>query len=537
MDDRILDLLVEWDEQRRGGRAPTPEELCPDDPALREVLRERIRRRERLHVAALDTGATVADGSAASPTPVQVDGYDFDGVLGSGGMGIVYKAKQHALGRIVALKMIAGSATGHELDRFRAEAESVARLQHPNIVQIYEVGAQTGRPYLALEYVSGGSLAQRLDGTPWPANEAARMVLPLALAVQHAHDMGVVHRDLKPANVLIGSDGTPKVADFGLAKRLDAGDGPTQTGAVLGTPSYMAPEQAAGDNRAVGPASDVYALGAILYELLTGRPPFKGATLFETIDQIRGHNAVPPRVLQPSVPRPLETVCLKCLEKAPNLRYASAAALADDLQRFLDGEPVTARPPSLFGVVAHNIRHVGMRGRFRVWSRLFLALAPLPFAAQLWVLWQYGNTPEYPWAVLTVALGCFAVIAGTMNASHRAVLKAVPAAQQRRFYGTWFGGMTGLLLATAAAVRATPADRPEVLLIVIPLWLIIEGVMYFALASMVGLLYLLGTMHYCCAIAAMCFPRYGPLIGSGAVGVNFIVQGLILRRMTAGDEG
>src|SRR5262249_6470968 len=160
---------------------------------------------------------------------------------------------------------------------------------------------------------------------------------PIARAVQHAHECGIIHRDLKPANVLICPDGTPKVADFGLAKRLDAGDGPTQTGTVLGTPSYMAPEQAEGHSRKVGPAGDVYALGAILYELLTGRPPFKGASLIETLEQIRDHNPVPPRELQPGVPRDLEIVCLKCLEKSPAHRYASACALADDLQRFVDG--------------------------------------------------------------------------------------------------------------------------------------------------------------------------------------------------------
>jgi serine/threonine protein kinase len=225
-------------------------------------------------------------------------------------MGVVYKARQVALNRVVALKMIlAGGHAGAEARaRFRAEAEAVARLQHPNIVQVFEVGEHEGRPFFSLEFVDGGSLQGRLDGTPQAPAEAAALVRTLARAMHAAHEKGVVHRDLKPANVLLAADGTPKVTDFGLAKSLDE-EGHTQTGEIMGTPSYMAPEQAGGDKRQIGPTTDVYALGAILYELLTGRPPFRGPTPLDTILQVVSDEPVPPRRLQPKAPCDLERVC------------------------------------------------------------------------------------------------------------------------------------------------------------------------------------------------------------------------------------
>jgi serine/threonine protein kinase/tetratricopeptide (TPR) repeat protein len=297
-----------------------------------------------------------------APEARRILGYEVLGELGRGGMGVVYQARQVGLNRLVALKMIrAGSYAGPaELARFRAEAEAVARLQHPNIVQIYEIGECHGLPYFSLEFCAGGSLADHLHGTPLPPPQAAELAETLARAVHAAHQAGVVHRDLKPANVLLSFSGgsetrarvsdpplnefVPKVTDFGLAKRLDEAVGLTAADAVVGTPSYMAPEQAEGRVREVATPADVYALGAILYELLTGRPPFKAATTLETLEQVRSQEPVPPRRLQPKTPRDLETICLKGLEKSPRTRYASAAALADDLRRFRAGEPIQARP-------------------------------------------------------------------------------------------------------------------------------------------------------------------------------------------------
>ncbi len=279
------------------------------------------------------------------PRRPRVPGYEILSELGRGGMGVVYKALQVPLNREVALKMIlAGSLAGDEdRKRFLAEAEAIAAVKHPGIVQVYDFGTHEDLPYFSLEFCEGGSLARKLAGTPVSPREAAHLVGQVARAVQAAHQHNIVHRDLKPANVLLGADGSPKVSDFGLARRLEAGPGMTATGAVIGTPSYIAPEQAQG-KKEVGPPADVYALGAILYETLTGRPPFKAATTYDTLLQVVGDEPVSPRQLNPQVPIDLDAVCLKCLHKDPRHRYGSAAELADDLGRFLSGEPTRARP-------------------------------------------------------------------------------------------------------------------------------------------------------------------------------------------------
>jgi serine/threonine-protein kinase len=277
----------------------------------------------------------------------QVAGYQVLEVLGAGGMGIVYKARQVRLDRFVALKMIrAGAGARREdLARFEAEARAVAAIEHPNIIRIFEIGEYGGLPYFSLEFLAGGSLARRIAGKPQPVAEAARIAEVLARAMDVAHHRGIIHRDLKPANVLLAPDGTLKIADFGLAKRLEGDSSQTRSGSILGSPSYMAPEQAWGE-ATVGPAADQYALGAILYKLLTGRPPFHGTSVLETLDMVRGQEPVPPSQLLPKLPRDLETICLKCLEKDPARRYPDVAALAEDLRRFQAGEPIVARPVS-----------------------------------------------------------------------------------------------------------------------------------------------------------------------------------------------
>jgi WD40 repeat protein len=297
-----------------------------------------------------DTWPEAPDPSGAADVQARSFGdYALVREIARGGMGVVYEARQLSLQRRVAIKMIlAGDHAGTDhLARFRTEARAVARLQHPHIVQIHEVGAHDGRPYLVLEYIDGGSLADRLAGQPQPAKPAALLVETLARAVHYAHEHGVVHRDLKPANVLLTADGTPKIADFGLAKCLDLEAGPSGSTAVVGTPSYMAPEQAMGRGRAVGAAADVYALGVILYQMLTGRPPLVAPTPLETLQLVVSEEPVAPRSLQRNLPRDLETICLKCLHKEPSRRYADAAALADDLHRFLADRPIQARRAGL----------------------------------------------------------------------------------------------------------------------------------------------------------------------------------------------
>ncbi|HJT77999.1 MAG TPA: protein kinase, partial [Gemmataceae bacterium] len=339
--------------ERRSGAHPAPDagagtvDYQPAAPeATGEYLPDNVA--ETTDQAPGSAGETDGHAPAEAAVPRAVAGYEILGVLGRGAFGVVYKARQPGLKRLVALKMIlaGGHADAQELARFRSEAEVVARLQHPHIVQVYEVGDDGGRPFFSLEFVDGTNLREKIAGTPQPPREAAALVQTLAGAMAYAHEHGVVHRDLKPANVLLTRDGTAKISDFGLARRLDEDSGQTRTGSAVGTPSYMAPEQAEGRSREAGPLADVYSLGATLYELLTGRAPFRGASILETLEQVRAREPVAPSQLQPALPRDLETVCLKCLHKDPARRYAGAAELAEDLRRFLAGEPIKARPVS-----------------------------------------------------------------------------------------------------------------------------------------------------------------------------------------------
>ncbi|HTU23522.1 MAG TPA: serine/threonine-protein kinase [Gemmataceae bacterium] len=300
---------------------------------------------------------TVAAGAGETAPPFQVPGYELLGSLGRGGMGIVYKARQVSLNRVVALKMILSGehANRDALNRFSREAKAVARLQHPNIVQIYEIGHSGAHPYFSLEYLEGGSLQEQIARVSQTPRQAAELVETLARAVYYAHRQGIIHRDLKPANILLAADGTPKIADFGLAKQVADDSGQTRTGTILGTPAYMAPEQARGWGL-IGPAADIYALGAVLYDLLTGRPPFEGTTVLDTLEMVQLHDPVPPQRHQPSIPTDLQTICLKCLHKTPAGRYLTAQNLADDLRRFLDGQPIQARPTPLWERVLKWVR-------------------------------------------------------------------------------------------------------------------------------------------------------------------------------------
>jgi eukaryotic-like serine/threonine-protein kinase len=299
------------------------------------MIRSRLFRHAPVAAQPCGLGGEVVEGN-----------YEILGELGRGGMGVVYKARQVRLNRIVALKMLlAGQHAGEkERVRFDREAELVARLQHPHIVQVYETGQREGMPFLSMEYCEGGSLTRRIDGHPLPPRDAAQILEKLAGAIAHAHSQNIVHRDLKPDNVLVTHDGTLKLTDFGLALLLDEGTRLTTRGALVGTPGYMAPEQAAGWYDQLGPAADLYGLGGILYTLLTGRPPFVGKSLDEILTQVLIAEPIRPRRLEPEVPRDLETICLKCLEKRPRQRYATAAQLADDLRRFLEDRPISARP-------------------------------------------------------------------------------------------------------------------------------------------------------------------------------------------------
>ena len=338
---------------------------------------EQLRRPEGVPLAAAPLAAPVPAGSPSSAARPKIAGYEILGELGRGGMGVVYKARHIGLNRIVALKMIlsAEHAGRQAVARFRVEAEAVAQLRHPNIVQVYDIGEQDGRPYFSMEFVEGGSLAKRIDGQPQPPSWCAAVCAKLALAMHSAHSQGIVHRDLKPANVLLSTPLVPagrragvrgpitrilslddpmapglepKIMDFGMAKRLEGGTPLTHSGAMMGTPQYMAPEQASGETKRVGPPADVYALGAILYTMLTGKPPFSAGTAMEVLRKVLGEEPTPPTMLHKRIPPDLETICLKCLQKEPAKRYPNANELAADLRRFLNHEPIVARPAGLW---------------------------------------------------------------------------------------------------------------------------------------------------------------------------------------------
>ena len=376
--DAALDVIYhEFLLRRELGERPQPEEFIRRFPFLSKLLiiaqfaaDEAMQSAEAATEPPRDeSGGWPADEAGAS-TVVDAagaddrgsfpsfPGYELIGVIGQGGMGVVYKARNTRLGRVVALKTITElePTKPSQSGRFLDEARAAARLQHPNIITVHEIGEHQGRPYFVQEFVDGGDLKKQLADKPMAMRRSAELLETLAGAVHAAHKAGIVHRDLKPSNILLTTEGVPKVADFGLAKLLGGGSGRTQSGQVVGTPSYMAPEQAEGRSKDVGPTADVYALGAILYEALTGRPPFLGDTQIETLRLVCSTEPVPPKQSRPDIPRDLETICLKCLEKEPNKRYVSAELLAGDLRRFLDDEPITARP-------------VGPAGRLRRWSR------------------------------------------------------------------------------------------------------------------------------------------------------------------------
>jgi eukaryotic-like serine/threonine-protein kinase len=394
---RLLHELLALELAARTGRGERPDAAdyrarFPDLGAVVEKVFAAGQPGEALPPASLDPAVA---GS------LRAGGYEVLGELGRGGMGVVYLARKVALNRPCALKMFSGGAAASPTAaaRLRAEAEAVARVRHPNVVQIYHVGDAAGLPFLELEYLAGGSLAGALDGTPRPAAEAARLVETLAHAAAEAHRLGVVHRDLKPGNILLTADGEPKVGDFGLAKLLASDSRLTCTGQVVGTPCYMAPEQAEARAGEVGPAADVYSLGAILYELLTGHPPFKAATVLQTLDLVRSQEPVPPRRAQPAVPRDLETVCLKCLHKDPRRRYAGAAALADELGRFGRGRPVLARPT---GAPERAWKWARRQPAVATLSAALVATAALSFALVCWQ-WRRAEGKAAAEAVARVA--------------------------------------------------------------------------------------------------------------------------------------
>jgi serine/threonine-protein kinase len=541
----ISELLLRWEELREQGQTLTAEELCKECPELADVLRDRLRVLQAMYripngLEARDT-ATIADPTRpdAKPSLPRAAGYEVLEVLGHGGMGVVYKARQVSLDRLVALKMIrTGPHAGpQERNRFHLEATAVARLQHPNIVQIYEVGELDGHPYLALEFVEGGSLAQQLEGGPLPPHDAAALVETLARAIHAAHERGIVHRDLKPANILLTADGTPKISDFGLAKLLE-GDGlipttyQTQSGAILGTPNYMAPEQAQGLIRAIGPATDVYALGALLYETLTGRPPFQGATVLETLEQVRVQDPMLPRSVRGAIPRDLEAICLKCLEKEPRKRYASTAALAEDLGRFLRGEPVSARNFDLLGRLIHKLDRDQHAAEFRALGRILLIVAPFGVATHLGIFACAMWLPSFLLDLLMLLVPFkLALVVGILFLVIRSwqLLPNTPAG--RRLQEML---LVHLLCAAAIYVVCRMFARPDDPLAPLtpyPFWCIQGGMVLFNLGSSYwGRCYLAGAAFVSIALVMPLALAWAPLMVAVLLGIVLVNLGRHLRQ-------
>jgi hypothetical protein len=398
-DSRLAALLDELAEAAQRGESPQLEELARQHPDLATELRA-------LWGTIMVAGAIASVTNEFSPPGPVHDGppprdlpdYELQEELGRGGMGVVYRAWQPSLQRDVAVKLILRGtlASADELARFQAEAEAAGRLQHPHIVPIYEVASHEGQCYFSMQLVEGQTLAEKLSDGPLPAREAARLIATVARAIDYAHRQGVIHRDLKPANVLIDAAGEPHVTDFGLAKQLDAGASLTRTGAVLGTPAYMAPELASGDRGSIGPPCDVYSLGTILYALLTGRPPFQGPSPVDTVLMVLEQDPLPPRLLNRKLDRDLEMIVLKCLQKPPELRYASAAALADDLTAYLNDEPIAARSGQFSQVVARVFRETHHATVLENWGLLWMWHAAVILVMCLVTNWLHAMQGEWP---------------------------------------------------------------------------------------------------------------------------------------------
>jgi serine/threonine-protein kinase len=400
-DSRLAELLDELTEAARSGKPPQLDEIVCRHPDLADELRALW---GTVMVASAVAGPTdepqqhefTQDGTPQPPQ--KLADYELREELGRGGMGVVYRAWQSSLQREVAVKLIlrGALASTDDLARFQAEAEAAGRLQHPHIVPIYEVASHEGQCFFSMQLVDGVTLAEKLVDGPLPAREAVELMATVARAIHYAHTQGIIHRDLKPANILVDRSGTPHVTDFGLAKKLNTGESLTRSGAVLGTPAYMAPELASGDRGSIGPACDIYSLGTILYALLTGRPPFQGPSPVDTVLMVLEQDPLPPRLLNRKLDRDLEMIVLKCLQKPPELRYATAAELADDLEAYLHDEPISARSGQFSQVLARVFRETHHATVLENWGLLWMWHAAVILVMCLVTNWLHANRVEWP---------------------------------------------------------------------------------------------------------------------------------------------
>jgi len=465
-------------------------------------------------------GAAPIDHQAGLPRPF--GGYELRSELGRGGMGVVYKAWDQTLKRFVALKTIlrGQDASAEDLARFRAEAQAAAGLTHPHVVPVYQVGEHDGQAFFCMKYVEGKTLAELVKRGPLPPRRAARYVADIARAVQHAHDHGVLHRDLKPANVLVDADDQPLVTDFGLAKRVQGDPSLTGTGAILGTPSYMAPEQASGTARPQ-PAADVYSLGAILYELLTGRPPFLAASAIETLLLVRAEEPVRPRLLNPQIDPDLELICRKCLEKWPEHRYTSAAQLADELERFLQGEAVSARTSSLVDFVSRLFRDSHHAPVLENWGLLWIwhSVKLFLLCAVTGAMYAAGVRSHWPYLVLwSAGLVLWGMIFWELRRRGGSVTFV-----ERQIAHAWGAGVTAsigtFIVEVLLGLEALTLS---------PMLAVAAGMVFLVKAgTLSGWFYIAAGMSFAAAVPmALCGPPWSPVLFGAVSAAGFLVPGI-----------
>jgi serine/threonine-protein kinase len=533
---RLARLLDEVTRAHQRGELPDLEALARDHPDLIDELRQLLGVAHLARqFAPSSTPPTLAHSfppglSRSGELPRTFDGYELLQELGRGGMGVVYKAWEPSLKRFVALKTLlrGESASADDVTRFRTEAQSAAGLSHPNIVPVYKVGEWDGRVYFSMKYVEGTTLAARVAAGPLPPAEAARLVAAIARAVDHAHNAGILHRDLKPSNVLLDGDDQPLVTDFGLAKQVEGGASLTGTGAIVGTPSYMAPEQAEGRAREVGRPADVYALGAILYELLTGRPPFQAASVVDVLLLVRTEEAVPPRRLNPKIDPDLELVCLKCLEKRPEHRYATAAALAADLEAYLKSEPVSARISSLAYFLSRLLRETHHAPVLENWGVLWMWHSVTIFLLcaltnVLYLLGERGHLTYLTlWGVGLVAWGSFfwwwRRQGGPVTFVERQMAHAWAAGVAASVATFLVEGLLGLKVLELSPMLAVAAGM----------------VFIFKAGTLSGWFYIAALVSFLTAVPMALFPKIGPVLFGAVSAVAFFVPGLKYYRQRRG---
>jgi serine/threonine protein kinase len=484
-----------------------------------------------------------AVANSQAPPPLTTFGeYELIAEVARGGMGVVYKARQPALDRIVALKMIlAGRLAGEDdLLRFRTEAEAAAKLQHANIVAVFDVGDIDGQHYFSMEFIAGQTLAQRLTAGSLPSRVAARYVRQIARAVHYAHRQGVLHRDLKPSNIMVDADDEPHVTDFGLAKRLGGDSGQTRTGAVLGTPSYMAPEQANGRVKDQGPWTDIYGLGAVLYELLTGRPPFKAESPVDTLMQVLEADPVPPRLLNPNIDADVETICLKCLEKDAKRRYATADELAEDLQRYLNGDSIMARSANMLNYVTRMLARSQNDIAFHTWSTMLLIFAGIVLIEHVVVfICTHNGWPRWTTDVARVTQF---VAMGVVFWRNRGPRVLPTSAAERELWTIWVGYLAALLvnwlvfrlLQAREILIPGPTFTPERFydLIIYPAITMLSGMAFFVMGSNYwGRCYAVGAAFFLLAALMPFQLDYAPLAFGALWSVTLTALGLHLRKL------